>query len=145
MNDDTGNIIFGVRYVTNLTNSLTIKYLFKNNLSLSVNGRHYWSKASYSKFCTLSDEGYLLDNLSYNENHNFNFNAFNIDMVAQWQFAPGSFASLVWKNAIHNETDYLIKSYSDDFKQTINSNQLNTVSLRILYYFDYLYLRKKSK
>jgi len=143
--DESGNIIIGVRYIKNLTNSLNIKYLFKNNLSLSVNSRHYWTNAHYPKFCTLSEDGLLYDNLSYNQNHDFNFNAFNVDMVLQWQFAPGSFATLVWKNQIYAEESYVIKNYMNDLNQTFNSNQLNTVSLRVLYYFDYLYLRKLKK
>ncbi len=143
--DEYGTIIFGVRYLTNLTNSLAIRYLFRNNLSLSLRGRHYWARGDYRSFYDLTEDGHLIDNISYNTNHDFNFNAFNIDMVFQWQFAPGSSMNLVWKNSIYNEGDQVINSYSENFRNTIQSKQLNTVSLKLLYYFDYLYLAKKKK
>lgn len=142
--DYYGNIIFGVRKNTYVENILSIKYLFKNNLSLSLRGRHYWAKGHYTGFYTLSDEGYLYDNLSYDINHDFNFNAFNMDMVFQWQFAPGSSLNLVWKNSIYNESDQVINGYGNDLQNTFEAKQLNTVSLKLLYYFDYLYLVKKK-
>lgn len=142
-NDDNGNIIFGKRIIHNVTNILSARYLFRNNLSLSIRGRHYWSRADYISFYNLTEEGYLIDNISYDKNHDFNFNAFNMDMVFQWQFAPGSFMTLNWKNSIYNEGVVVINSYTDNFNNTLQSKQLNTVSLKVLYYFDYLYLIKK--
>jgi len=142
--DEWGTIIFGKRYLTNLTNSLAIRYLFRNNLSLTLRGRHYWARGDYRSFYDLTDDGHLIDNISYDQNHDFNFNAFNIDMLFQWQFAPGSSLNLVWKNSIYNEGDEVINSYSENFRNTIQSKQLNTISLKVLYYFDYLYLVKKK-
>ncbi len=143
--DEWGTIIFGKRYLTNLTNSLSVKYLFRNNLSLSLRGRHYWARGDYRSFYDLTEDGHLIDNISYNTNHDFNFNAFNVDMIFQWQFAPGSSLNLLWKNAITNEGDEVINNYSENFRNTMQSKQLNTVSLKVLYYFDYLYLVKKKK
>jgi hypothetical protein len=142
--DDYGNIIFGVRKITNVENILSARYLFRNNLSLSLRARHYWSKAHYESFYNLTEEGYLIDNISYEGNHDFNFNAFNIDMVFQWQFAPGSSLNLVWKNSIYDELDETIEGYFNDVSRTFQAKELNTISLKILYYFDYLYLRKKK-
>ncbi len=142
--DEWGTIIFGKRYLTNLTNSVSIRYLFRNNLSLTLRGRHYWARGDYRSFYDLTDDGQLIDNISYDQNHDFNFNAFNIDMLFQWQFAPGSSLNLVWKNSIYNEGDKVINSYSENFRNTIQSKQLNTISLKVLYYFDYLYLVKKK-
>lgn len=144
-NDEYGNIIFGVRKMNYMENILEARYIFRNNLSLSLRARQYWVKAHYKSFYNLNEEGYLIDNISYNQNHDFNFNAFNIDMNFQWQFAPGSSLNLVWKNSINDEGDKVINSYSDNFKSTFKANQLNIVSLKILYYFDYLYLRKKHQ
>lgn len=142
-NDQWGNIIFGLRFIKTVENVLYVRYLFRNNLSLSLRGRHYWTGGHYKSFYNLTEDGHLIDNISYDQNHDFNFNAFNIDMVFQWQFAPGSSLNLVWKNSIYNESDVVVKSYSNNFTNTLEANQLNTVSLKVLYYFDYLYLRKK--
>lgn len=141
--DEFNDIIIGVRYLTNVTNTIGARYLFRNNLSLGIRVRHYWARGDYKSFYTLSEEGRLIDNLSYDQNHDFNFNAFNIDMVFQWQFAPGSSLNLVWKNSIYNEGDKVVNSFSSNLNDTFESKQLNTVSLKLLYYFDYLYLRKK--
>ena len=143
-NDDYGNIIFGVRKLTTMENILSTRYLFRNNLSLSLRVRQYWSKGHYKSFYNLTDAGFLMDNISYDENHDFNFNAINIDMVFQWQFAPGSSINLVWKNSIYEQGDKVISGYSENLNTALQSSQLNTVSLKILYYFDYLYLRKKA-
>lgn len=143
--DEWGNIIFGMRWLTNLTTYVGARYLFRNNLSLSLRVRHYWAQGDYKSFYTLGDNGYLTDNISYNENHDFNFNAFNVDMVFQWQFAPGSSLNLVWKNSIYNEGTQVLNSYSYNMKTTFEAKQLNIVSLKILYYFDYLYLVKKKR
>ena len=143
--DDNGNIIFGLRFITTYENVLAVRYLFRNNLSLSVRTRHYWTCGHYKSFYTLSDEGYLLDNTTYNQNHDFNFNAFNIDMVFQWQFAPGSSLNLVWKNSISDDKQMVVTNYGKNLGNTFDAKQLNTISLKVLYYFDYLYLRKKNK
>jgi hypothetical protein len=142
--DDYGNIIFGVRKITNVENILSVRYLFRNNLSLSLRARHYWAKAHYKSFYNLTEEGYLIDNISYEGNHDFNFNAFNVDMVFQWQFAPGSSLNLVWKNSIYDELDKTIEGYFNDVNRTFEAKELNTVSLKVLYYFDYLYIVKKK-
>lgn len=142
--DDYGNIIFGVRKITNVENILSVRYIFRNNLSLSIRARHYWAKAHYKNFYNLTEEGYLIDNISYEGNHDFNFNAFNVDMVFQWQFAPGSSLNLVWKNSIYDEQKETIEGYFNDVSKTFGAKELNIVSLKVLYYFDYLYLVKKK-
>jgi hypothetical protein len=142
--DENGNIIFGKRIIHNMTNVLAVRYLFRNNLSLSLRGRHYWSRGDYVSFYNLKDDGHLMDNISYDQNHDFNVNAFNVDMLFQWQFAPGSFITLNWKNSIYNEGNVVINNYADNFNNTLQAKQLNTFSLKVLYYFDYLYLVKKK-
>ena len=142
--DTNGDIIFGVRVLKNISYDFTVRYMFKNNLSLSLIGRHYWVRGKYLSYHNLSDDGFLLDETTYNTSHDFNYNAVNVNMLFEWRFAPGSFASLSWKNTINYDSSNIINSYSKNIVSTINSNQLNTVSLRILYYLDYLYLRKKA-
>ncbi|MGQ0827345.1 MAG: DUF5916 domain-containing protein, partial [Bacteroidota bacterium] len=61
--DENGDIIFGKRIIHNMTNILSIRYLFRNNLSLSLRGRHYWSRADYVSFYNLTQDGYLTDNI----------------------------------------------------------------------------------
>jgi hypothetical protein len=75
------------------------------------------------------------------------FNAFNIDLVFNWHFAPGSNLSVVWKNAILTDvTDYAETNidFLKNFSNTLASDQLNSFSVKLLYYLDYMYLKKKK-
>ena len=140
----TDTIIFGVRDVNTITNTLASSYTFTNLMALSVRVRHYWSKAKYGSFHTLNEDGSLGES-TYNDNHDINFNAFNVDMVYTWNFAPGSEMSIVWKNAILQRNSSVINDYLINFKNTIESPQLNSISLKLLYFIDYLSLKKKKK
>ncbi len=135
-------IIFGLRNVNSVSNSLSGSYIFNNRMSLTLRARHYWSKATYSRFFQLTSKGELLPD-TYNQNKDVNFNAFNVDMVYSWWFAPGSEISLVWKNAILQQEDQVTPHYFDNFSHTISSPQNNTLSLKVLYYLDYLTLRNR--
>ncbi|MFD2246518.1 DUF5916 domain-containing protein [Pontibacter ruber] len=144
-------VIFGLRDVNATSSSLTSSYSFNNRMSLSLRARHYWSKAEYNQYYRLATDGHLSPDSypnGYNgkykdKNHNINFNVFNIDMVYSWWFAPGSEISIVWKNAIHESKDVVVPRYLDNFSNTISSPQNNSISVKLLYYIDYLTLKKR--
>ena len=141
----SGNdIIYGLRILNTYENVLSGKYIFKNDMSVSLNARHYWTTGEYRQYLTLLDDGSTADNSGYTVNNNFNYNVFNIDLVYSWQFAPGSNLSIVYKNAIETATDKITVNLSDDFKSTLRAPQSNSVSLKVIYYLDYLYLKKKG-
>ena len=106
-------------------------------MSLALRGRHYWSQAEYKRYYILNNQGLLIEDMLYSNNSNVNFNAFNIDLVYTWQFSPGSEMSFVWKNAIYTNGDVILKHFSNDIDETINSPQTNSFSVKILYYFDW--------
>ena len=102
--DGEGNlqdIIIGNRNIVTSTHILNSKYSFTDRMGLSLRVRHYWSKVEYLDFYTLDEAGHLQETpytgtSALGESlHNANFNAFNIDMVYTWQFAPGSSMSIV--------------------------------------------------
>ncbi|MCX6292137.1 MAG: DUF5916 domain-containing protein [Bacteroidetes bacterium] len=138
-----GEIIFGLRVMNTYENILSGKYLFKNDMALTLNARHYWSNGYYRKYLTLMDNGDLVDNNTYTGNNNFNYNTFNIDFVYSWQFAPGSNLSVVYKNAIETQTNMISYNLYNDFKSTIKAPQTNSISVKVLYYLDYSSVRKK--
>ncbi len=135
-------ITFGRRNVLTITNSLNASYIFTNHMSLTLRLRHYWSKADYQAYYTLNMDGSLTEDTAYNENANVNFNAFNIDLVYTWQFLPGSEMSLVWKNSILTDDSDVAQNYWNNVNNTLSSPQTNSLSLKLLYYIDYLFLRK---
>jgi hypothetical protein len=141
--DVSGDIIFGLRKLYTITNVLSTRYIFKNNVSLSLNARHYWSTGSYSSYYTLQSDGLLADNNSGLYNSNFSYNAFNIDAIFSWQFAPGSLFTIAYKNVIETNNTAIPASFSDNLTGTMQSPQTNMISIKVLYYLDYQQLKRK--
>jgi len=138
------SIIFGKRDLQTIENILNTTYIFNTRLAMDFRLRHYWLIARYSEFYALNKNG-RLDETDYDQNNDFNFNAFNIDMIVRWEFAPGSELALAWKNAVltYNNSD-LTDRFFDDLRKTLESPADNSFSIKLLYYLDYLYL-KRSK
>ena len=136
------SIIFGRRNVQTITNILSANYIFTNRMALTLRVRHYWSRAKYTSYHFLDEEGMLI-RTEYAGNRDVNFNAFNIDMAYTWQFAPGSEMSIVWKNAILTLDAENVVKYMENVRNTMESPQTNSLSVKVLYYLDYLYLKKK--
>jgi len=139
----TDIIIFGKRDIQTITNVLRANYMINSKMSIDFRLRHYWVTAPYSEYYTLSTDGYL-DPSDYNENNDINFNQFNIDCSYIWNFAPGSQLSLVWKNAITTFTNIVDPNFFGNLSNTIDSPASNSFSIRVLYYLDALYFKKKT-
>ena len=147
---DSTAIVFGKRDLYTITNRLTAKYIFTNRMGLSFRLRHYWSQADYTKYHELLEDGYLSEvdyssiDLDGENSRDVNFNAFNIDMVYTWVFAPGSELNFVWKNSILNSGTTIETSYFRNFEDLLNLGQTNSLSIKFLYYLDYLSFKKKG-
>jgi hypothetical protein len=135
--------IFARRDRITIVNTLSADYIFTNRMGITFSLRHYWSKVSYNSFHLLSGDGKYLetdytgqDDLG-NSLHNNNFNAFTIDMVYRWVFAPGSELSLVWKNSIFSSSEVVTTDYFDNFQDLIDFPATNSFSLKVLYYIDF--------
>ncbi|HEY6062227.1 MAG TPA: DUF5916 domain-containing protein, partial [Chitinophagaceae bacterium] len=142
---DGSNIIFGKRDIKNVENSMNFKYSFNDKMNLTARLRHYWSKVDYKEFFTLLPDGHLEKNSSFNENVNQNINFFNIDATFTWQFAPGSFINLVWKNAAFDYNQVVNDGYLKNFSNTMKADDNNNISLKIIYFLDYLQLKTHKK
>jgi len=142
--DTSNNIIFANRDLKTIENYFNGKYLFKNDLSLSLSLRHYWRIGKYDHYYFLNDDGRLNDNANYNGNNDFNFNSFNIYLSFDWRFAPGSNLSVVWKNVILKDDQVILNNFFDDLNSTFKTPQTNSLSLKIIYYLDYQNLKKRN-
>ncbi len=138
------SIIFGKRDVLTIENAISGKYLFRNNLSLNLKLRHYWSRGEYNEYFFLLGDGRLSSNKEYTEDKNFNFNSFNIDMVFAWIFAPGSSLNIVWKNSILSEDIITENNFISNLSNTFDSPQTNSLSVKILYYLDYQQMKRRK-
>jgi len=136
--------IFARRMVNTIENILFVKYSFTNRMGLTFRARHYLSTVNNKEFFALNKQTGALEkngNLFANTNQNVNF--FNIDMVYTWQFAPGSFLNIVWKDAAFTYSNTIERSYLKNLGNTIESDQNNNISLKVIYFLDYLQLKKK--
>lgn len=138
------DIIFGQRSVKELNNSLTLNYSINSKLNINARIRHYWIQVDYSKQFTLQNDGDLVENNHDIDPNKFddNFNQFNIDFLAKWQFAPASEISLGYKlgNTFFNND--IRSSYLSNLKNTIKENSSNTVSLKMTYFLDFNRFKK---
>jgi hypothetical protein len=144
MTDSEDTIYFARRDVNTLQNILGASYAFNNKAGINLRIRHYWSGASNKEFFQLQPNGSLASDDAYTENQDDNYNAFNIDLVFKWIFSPGSEFSIAWKNSILSNEDHVIGNYFKNLDRTWSSDQINSISLRILYYIDYNNIRKKK-
>jgi hypothetical protein len=134
--------IFALRDLNTIENILRLKYNFTNRMGLTFRARHYSSRVTNKELFTLNADGTLQKDDTIKGNYNRNVNYFNIDMVYTWQFAPGSFLNLVWKDSAFTSDNDAQKSYADNLDATFKSNHNNSFSLKIIYFLDYLQLKK---
>ncbi len=140
--DGSIDIFFGRRDRKSVTNILEANYMITSNMSIDLRARHYWVSAPYYSFFILQRDG-TLSPAEYTEDPDVNYNLFNIDLTYIWNFAPGSQLSLMWKNAINTFDNNIVRNFFEDFGNTIKSPASNSFSIRILYFLDALYFKKK--
>lgn len=139
----SGNdVIFGRRDISGVENILNIKYSFSDKMNINTRVRHYWSEVHYNEFFTLQADGGLAKNSSFTQNVNQNYNAFNVDAVFTWQYAPGSFFNIVWKNAAYDFNRLTEDGYFKNFHKTMLADDNNNLSLKVIYFLDYLQIKK---
>lgn len=135
-------IIFSRRDHTIAENTFNVKYNFNKYMGITTGVRHYWSKVEPQQYYYLRNTGRLVAEPAYDKNNNISFNFFNVDMVYFWQFAPGSFVNIVWKNAIDKAGDNVQQQYFSNLWQTLNNFQSNSLSLKVIYFIEYIDIKK---
>ena len=148
LEDGTEVSIFGQRRNREYTQVLNINYIFTNRMSLNTRIRHAWSQVRYEALYPLLESG-TISEMPYTANghanqEDLNFNAWSIDMVYRWNFAPGSELNIVWKNQLFRETRVgdvdqfsLPETYAENFSQMIESGFFNSLSIRFISFIDY--------
>ncbi|WP_397446285.1 DUF5916 domain-containing protein [Polaribacter sp. R77954] len=142
-NDDQGyvdqtddHIIFGFRDRKNYTNTISGKYSFSTNSSLSLSFRHFWESVSYNSYANLFSNGQIYPNTNYTGN-NVNFNSWNLDLNYIWQFAPGSQLIAFYRNSIFNSDTNANIDFFGNLENLFNQSQRHTISVRFVYFIDY--------
>jgi hypothetical protein len=148
---ENNRIIYSKRDRRTVTNELTMEFLFTRNMGIDFRMRHYWSTVHIDSYHQLLDNGYLMT-ASYSgldddgvRLHDQNYNAFTIDFVYSWIFAPGSELNLTWKQSIYTSGGDFEDNFVRNTKDIFNQPMTNSLSLKILYYLDVLYFKKKNR
>ena len=103
--------------------------------------RYHFDQVENTKFKNLGNDGYLYAS-NYDGKHNINYTTWTGNLNFNWLFAPGSKLSLVWNHAITNDDSIIRNHWLDNVEQSLTLPQENSLSLKVIYYLDYLYLRK---
>ncbi len=140
------SVFFGRRQSPTTINTVRTTFIFSNDLSLDFNMRHYWSRVDYDgNYYFLMEDGQLdplEDGLDIND---INYNAFTIDMLLTWHFAPGSQMTLAWKNILDHREGTLPAGYFDNVRRMRDHPQINSLSLRVLYYLDFQSIQRLNQ
>jgi hypothetical protein len=141
-------VLFGKRNIRTLESTFSTKLSFTAKSNITFRARHYWSNVVFNEFYNLKDDG-SVTHLDWQKNQDRNINFFNIDMIYTWQFAPGSFMNVIWKNSINkfeNGMDYIQdEDYFKNVTKTFLSPQTNNFTLKVIYFLDYLDVAKRVK
>lgn len=144
--DASGEPIAGRREMRSLTSIVNAIYNFSPRMNVSMRGRHYWSKVNYTEFFNVDVNGDLLPH-AFVSGQDQNFNAFNLDMFYTWDFTYGSKLIIGYKNWLGadfpvNGMNY--KSYLGNLGQIFQQPHGNELTVRLIYYLDYLSLQQKK-
>lgn len=141
-----GSPVIARRDVKRNTAILSAQYNFTARMNLNVRVRHYWSLLANTNFYNLKSDGYW-NEIAFISNQDINFNTFNIDMFYTWDFLPGSRITIAWKNALGNNVvidPYRYTKYFNNLGEVINNPHSNEITLKVVYYLDYLKLKRKK-
>jgi hypothetical protein len=144
LNPDASPVISRRDLKTN-TAIVSGQYNFTSRMNVNFRLRHYWSYLYNTNFYNLKADGYWRDTTFLN-NLNLNFNTFNVDMFFTWDFLPGSRLTVAWKNALGNNVNidpYTSMTYFKNFGKVLDNPHSNELTVKIVYYLDYLKLKKK--
>ncbi len=144
-------IILGIRDRVIVENTLTTQFIFTKRMGVDVRVRHYWQQVDYSHFVQLLDDGITRETAYYpvqddgSSAHNTSYNAFTVDLNYVWVFLPGSQLRIVYKNNIFHSKNQLDHNYFGTYATLFDQPQINSISLKVLFYVDALYFRRKNR
>lgn len=134
---DDETIIFGVRDNKQIENSLSGKYSFSDTSSLTLSFRHYWSTVAYQdQFYELEEDGHLTEH-PYQDDHDLNFNNWNLDLRYVWQFTRGSELVAFYRNTIENQDNRSQLSFGENLNELLDQPFGHMVSVKVVYFLDY--------
>jgi len=145
MINPNGSPVISRRNLKTNTFIVSSQYNFTSRMNVNIRMRHYWSILQNTNFYNLKSDGYWRDTTFF-DNENLNFNTFNVDMFFTWDFLLGSRLTIAWKNALGGNVNidpYSNKTYIRNFGRSIDNPHSNEITVKLVYFLDYLKLRRK--
>ena len=143
-NENIYKPMLSLRNTFMITNVLKGNYIVNNKIDFSFKLRYHVDQVENLTFQEINNNGYLetkeIENINESA-YNINYSTWTSDLALNWRFAPGSQLSLVWKNNIDNEDNILINHWRDNLEKSFNLAHENSISFKLIYYLDYLYLK----
>ena len=138
------NVILGIRDIKVNQAMFELNYNFDSYKGISLEIRNYWSSVNYKSYYALQSNGIgvFIEDYPLEDNPNTNFNIWNLDLAYNWRFAPGSTATVLYRNQIFNNDDNSLISYGESLEDLFNNNIGHQMSIRINYFLDYNSLKK---
>ncbi|WP_052329275.1 DUF5916 domain-containing protein [Nonlabens dokdonensis] len=138
---DNDEPIVSRRDTHTVENSISGTFNFNNREALSLSFRNFWSRARFSReFNELALDGTLLPSdyeLTDDFDPDANFNVWNLDLSYRWRFAPGSEASLLYRNSIFNFDNQGEIGFEDSLDELFTQPVRHNISLRVTYFLDF--------
>lgn len=134
--------IFGERDRSIIENSISANYNFDSFSGLSLRFRHYWDTVLYDDFMyNLKPNGRISKNFelpktSLDASPDVNFSTWNVDLNYIWQFAPGSFLTILYRQQLFQNNEAASLNFSNSLDNLFNQNFQHTLSLRLQYFID---------
>jgi len=139
---EDGTILFARRAIDTYVNRLDVSYIFNSKMALTFRNRYYWRKVVPVEYRQLELDGETTPITGIEDDYVNSANFFNIDLLYRWEFSPGSELSVGWKNFIFQGDEIAEDGYAENFRKTLEAPQNNNFSLKVVYYLDYLYLKR---
>jgi hypothetical protein len=131
-----------------VSNNLIIgaQYNFTPRMNWTIRMRHNWTYLENISFHKLRLDGSWTD-IAFQPNRNRTFNVYNVDMFYTWDFKWGSRLTLGWKNALGSNVSlnpYVYNRFDKNLGAMFTNPHSNEVTLKIVYFLDYLDIKKKQ-
>ena len=145
INNPDGSPVIARRNLKRNTGIFSAQYNFNAKMNWNVRVRHYWSLLDNTNFYNLKPDGYW-NEIAFIPGRDVNFNTFNLDMFYTWDFLLGSRLTIAWKNALGGNVSidpYANMTYLKNFGKVLDNPHSNEITVKIVYFLDYLTLKKK--
>jgi len=143
--NEGSEVIIGIRDVKINQAVFDMVYNINSYKEIALEFRNYWSSVNYKSYYSLLENGIgnPIINYPFDENPNANFNIWNLDLSYNWRFAPGSSATILYRNQIYSDDDQSLISYTESLDNLFGKDIGHQFSIRINYFLDYNRFKKK--